>query len=112
LAAETRSQKREKHRGASIHTRISNTNSNISSLKRAAVEGQCLLQSIPGSKFCISKSLWLHFELVLDDSDVCAFTACKEIGDIANCSIEGKVAEMDSVGWLVWQRKLLTDGVT
>jgi len=60
-----------------------------------------LLQTVQRSKFCIAKTLGLHLQLVLNNSDICAFTSSKEIGDISDGGIEGEVAEMDSVGGLV-----------
>jgi len=51
-----------------------------------------LLETISGSELGISKSFRLHLKLVLDDPDICAFTACEEIGNIANGGIEGEVA--------------------
>tara|TARA_R110002060_G_scaffold75046_2_gene84567 strand:- start:838 stop:1107 length:270 start_codon:yes stop_codon:yes gene_type:complete len=84
-----------------VRTWISNTDSDVASLEGCAIESQGLLESISRSELGISKSLRLHLKLVLDDPDICTFAASEKIGDIANSGIEGEVAEMYSVGWLV-----------
>ena len=71
-----------------------------------------MLQTVSASELRITESLRLHLQLVLDNTNVSAFTSCKEIGDIANSGIEGKVSKMDGIRWLVGQWKLLTNGVS
>jgi hypothetical protein len=57
-------------------------------LERAAIESQGLLQTIPRSKLGVSKTFWLHFKLVLNDSNVGAFAASEEVCNIANRGIK------------------------
>jgi hypothetical protein len=98
-------------KGTKIRTWVSNADSNIPSLELGLVESQSLLQSFQGSEFCITESLRLHLQLVFNDSDICTFTTGKEICDISNSGIEREISEMDGIGWLVWKRELLADGV-
>ena len=92
---------REIRRGPGLHTRICHADSNISALELAAVEGQSLLQTFQGSEFRIAESLWLHLQLILDNSHVGAFALSKEVGHIADCGIKREVAKVDRIWWLV-----------
>ena len=85
----------------SILTRISYTDSDVTPLELATIEGQGLLQSIKRGEFCVTEALRLHLQFILDNTDVRAFALGKEIGDIANCGIEGQVAEVYSIRGLV-----------
>lgn len=69
-------------------TRISDADSDVTSLELAAIESKSLLQSIQCCEFCVTKTLRLHFQLVFDDSDICAFAAAEEIRDISYSCIE------------------------
>ena len=95
-----------------VRTWISNTDSDVASLEGCAIESQGLLETISGSEFGISKSLRLHLKLVLNDPNICTFAASEEIGNIADRGIEGEIAEMDCVGWLIGEWQLLANGIT
>ena len=84
----------------------------IFALELTAVEGQSLLQAIQGGEFCVTEALWLHLQFIFNNSHVGAFATSKEVGDISDCGVEGKVAKVDRERGLVGQRKFLTDRVT
>jgi len=97
---------------ASKLTRISDADSDVTSLKLGAVESQSLFQSVESCKFCITKTLWLHLHFVLDNSDICTLAASKEVRYISNGSIKREVAEMNGKGGFVGQWKFLANRVT
>jgi hypothetical protein len=97
---------------ASAPTWICYADSNISTLERLSIESQCLLQAIEAAEFRIAESLWLLLDLVFDDSHVDAFTVSEEVLHISNRSLEGQVAQVHRVRWLIRQWKFLTNGVT
>ena len=95
-----------------LHTWISNADSDVSCLELASGECKSLDQTLTGSELSITEALWLHVHLVLNDADVDAVAIGEEILDILLGGVEGEVTEMGGVWWLVWERELLTDGVT
>ena len=98
--------------GTSTLTRISNANSDITSLKLSTIQSQCLLQSIESCKFCITKALGLHLHFILDNSNICTFASGKEVRNISDGCIKREVAKMDSKRRLIGKGKFLTNRVT
>jgi hypothetical protein len=93
-------------------TWISDADSDVTTLEIVSVEGQSLLDTLSGCKFGITEALWLHLQLVFNDSNTGALAASKEVLDISNGGVEREVAEMDGVWWLIRKRDFLADGVT
>lgn len=69
-------------------TRISNTDSNVTSLELSLVQSQGGLETFQRAKFCISESLGLHLHLVLNDANVDTFAADEKFVNIADSGIE------------------------
>lgn len=69
-------------------TRISDTDSNVTSLELTSIQCQCGLETFQRAKLCISEALWFHFHLVLNDTNIDTFAADKEFVDIADGGIE------------------------
>lgn len=85
-------------------TWIGYTDPNVPALELFSTQGQSLDKTLACLEGGIPKSLRFHVHLVLDNSDTDAIASREEVLDIADRSIEGEIAKVCRVGWLVWQR--------
>lgn len=73
-------------------TRLSNINSDVSSLELGSTKLKCLFQAVERGKFDIAKPLGLALQLVLDYAYICDGTAIEKPMDITLCCVERKIA--------------------